>query len=272
MPLRSLWTSQPVRWLAIGGVVVILVILAGVAGLLWNLRNDQILKSQKELESLTLALSEQIDRSFQSVELIQNEFIERAQAQGVQSAAEFSRAFSDEETHYWLRERVLILPYVDAVVLIDHNGRNVNFSRGWPVPPVTAGAKITAKFKDDPTLASFIEGPVRSPAHGEWVLRMAHKVTGRDGELLGAVVGIIKLEYLENYFKRLASSESNSISLHNDDSMLVVRYPRDESLMGRSLANRAIFQRLSMSGFATVRQNAITDRGDLLVPRRSFGL
>jgi len=265
----SLWRSRQVRRLVAAAALVIAAIVVAVGALLWNLRNDQITTSEKDLESLVLVLSEQIDRTFQSIELLQRDIIERVDNLGISTPAEFAARLSDENTHRRLKDRIRALPHVDALVLSDPDGKLVNFSRHWPLPEINfAGEQV--RFKSEANLVSFVAKPLRSPANGQWSLPFAHRIMSRDGQLLGSVLGVIKLQYFDDYFRSVAGTHDHSISLFDKDSNLVTRYPGDESMRGRALGNRAVFRMLANGRRATVRQTGITDRGELIISGRNL--
>jgi len=235
----SLWRSRQLRWLLAAAGFVILTIVVGVGALLWNLRNDQIARSEKDLESLVLVLSEQIDRTFQSLDLLQRDVIERVVNLDIATPEQFVARFSDEATQRLLKGRISAFPHVDALILSDPDGSLVNFSRFWPVPDINiSGEQI--RFKTEPDLEQFIAKPLRSPTDGQWSLPLARRIMSRDGRLLGSVLGIIKLKYFDDYFRSVAGSHDHSIALFDGDANLVTRFPADESMRGRALGARRI--------------------------------
>ena len=109
---------------------------------------------------------------------------------------------SGYDTHQRLKDRVDALPYIDAIVLTDAEGKLVNFSRAWPIPNVKVPDKDPYEaFIADPHLISFVGDPLRSPATGSWVVPIARKFTGPNGEFLGVVTGVMKLKYFEKMFQ-----------------------------------------------------------------------
>jgi len=96
----SLWRSRQTRWLLTAAGLVIAAIVVAVSVLLWNLRNDQIARSEEDLESLVLVLSEQIDRTFQSIELLQRDIIERVDSLDIASPEQFAAFVKSELQKY----------------------------------------------------------------------------------------------------------------------------------------------------------------------------
>src|SRR5665811_2011949 len=184
--------SRPVRLIIICGILLIGTVIAVTASMLLNLRDRELAESELGLKRLALVLAEQIDRSFQSIELIQTAVIERMQSLGIASAEDYERQMSGYDTHQRLKDRISALPHIDAITLTDPQGKLINFSRSWPIPSVKIpDADPSEVFKSDPHLTSFVGKPMRSPATGNWVVAVARKLTGPNGEFLGVVQGVI---------------------------------------------------------------------------------
>lgn len=266
----SPWRSHPVRWIALASALVIAVIIGAVWMLLWDLRQEQIAKSSEDMESLSLALSEQIDRTFQSIDLLEAGVIEQVDRLGVANSAELSQRMSDEDTQHRLKEQVRGLPHVDALIVVNADGRLVNFSRYWPIPDIASATDLIPRFKADPSARRLVADPVRSPVSGQWVMGLAHRLSGPRGEFLGFVLGTMKLSYFEDYFQSVARNHDHSIGVFDANAVQMARFPRDDSLRGHSLLGRDIFKVLAKASHGTVRQHGLTTRGDLLITGRKL--
>ena len=71
------WLSRPVRLIIICGIVLIGAVMVATGGLLSNLRDRDLVESERRLSGLALVLAEQIDRNLQSIEVIQTAVIDR---------------------------------------------------------------------------------------------------------------------------------------------------------------------------------------------------
>ena len=266
----SSWRSHPVRWISAASALVIVVIIGAVWMLLWDLRKEQIAKSGQDMESLALALSEQIDRTFQSIELLEAGVIERIDRLGIASSAELSQRMSDEDTQHRLKDQIRGLPHVDALIVVNADGRLVNFSRYWPIPDIASKTDLIARFRADPGANCLVADPVRSPASGQWVMGLARRLSGPHGEFLGFVLGTIKLGYFESYFQSVARNHDHSIGIFDAHAVQMARFPRDDSLRGHSLAGRDIFELRAKATHGTVRQKGLTASGELLITGRKL--
>ena len=126
---ETAWGSRPIRLIIIFGIVLVGAIIAVTGVILLNLRDRELAETEHNLNSLTLVLAEQIDRGFQSIEVIQNSVIERMQSLGIATAEDYERQMSGRDTYQRLKDRISALPYIDAIVLTDAKGKLINLDR-----------------------------------------------------------------------------------------------------------------------------------------------
>jgi diguanylate cyclase (GGDEF)-like protein/PAS domain S-box-containing protein len=268
---RAPWHSRPTQLIIICGIILLGVVIAATAGLLSNLRDRDLAEKERNLESLALVLAEQIDRSFQSIELIQTAVVERMQSLGIASAEDLKRQMSGYDTYQDLKHRVSALPHINAVVLTDAEGKLINFSRSWPIPSVKIPDQDpAAAFNANPHLTSFVGKPLRSPVTGNWVVPIARKFTGPNGAFLGVVTGVMELQYFEQIFQAIASAPSGSIALFRRDGILLVRHPRQEAAVGQSFPQSRFIKELTNSDHGTHRVIGVIDGQERLVSARSL--
>ena len=249
------------------GIVLIAAIIAATCLMLLNLRDRELAESEHEQKSLTFVLAEQIDRSFQSMELIQIAVIEKMQSLGIASAEDYERQMSGQDTYQHLKDQINGLPYLDALVLFDTEGKRINVSRMWP----TAYFKnpdfdFIIAFKSDPHLMTYVGVPIRNPITGTWVFHIARRFTSPNGEYLGAVLAVVTLQSFEKIFEAIAPTPNSSIDLTRRDGTLLARWPHLETALGRPVPDRELFETLlSQSDQATVRRIGVYDGKDRLV-------
>jgi diguanylate cyclase (GGDEF)-like protein/PAS domain S-box-containing protein len=254
------------------GILLIGAVIAATAGLLLNLRDRAITERERELKTLSSVVAEQIDHNFQSIEIIQTAVIERMQSLGIASAKDYEGQMSGYDTHQRLKDRISASPYIDEIVLTDNQGKLINFSRSWPIPSLKVPDQDPSEaFKSDPHLTSFVGKPMRSPATGNWVVSIARKFTGPNGEFLGVVTGVMELQYFEQLFEAIAVAPNGSIALLRHDGTLLVRYPRYETAIGQSISHSGLFENvLSKSDHGLVRQIGAIDGKQRLISARTL--
>ena len=266
-----LWNSPSIRWIIAASVALIALIIAAVGMLLSNLRNDQIAESRFDLESLAMVMAEEIDRSFQSIDVLQDAVIDRVRRHRVFSPEDFVRLMSDHDTYLRLKEQANMLPHLDAIVLTDPDGKLVNFSRAWPIPPIHTANLVRSDYFAETDVTSFVGDPLLSPTNHVWMLPLNRKITDANGRFVGIAIGAMRLDYFEKMFAAVARNHDRSISLFSQEGVLVARYPVDENLRGKSFAHRVIFKDiLTKADYGTVLQESIFGGNDLLISGRKL--
>jgi len=249
------------RRIIILGIVLVAAIIAATGLMLLNLRDRELAVTEHELKSLTFVLVEQIDRSFQSMELIQTAVIERMQKLRIASAEDNERQMSGQDTYQHLKDQISGLPYIDALVLLDTEGKIINVSRAWPSPPVKGpDLDFLKAFNSDPHLIADVSRPIRNPITGTWVLYLARKFTGPNGENLGVVLAVVTVQSFEKIFAAIAPTPNSTIDLIRRDGMVLVRWLHLETALGPFLPDHESFRNLlSTSDHATVRRIGALD-------------
>jgi diguanylate cyclase (GGDEF)-like protein/PAS domain S-box-containing protein len=265
-------SSSPIRSLVFGSLLLIAAIAVATGFILSNLRSRVIADSERELQNVALVLAEQADRQFQAIELVQIALIERIQSLGTTSSEDFERQMSGRDVHLMLKDKIVGLQHVGALTLINSEGKVINFSRAWPIPIINAADRDFFKaFQSDKQLTSFMGEPVRNHSSGTWVVQIARKVSSPKGEFLGLVLGVIELQYFEHLFGAVTLGAESSIALFRRDSVLVARYPRLESSIGKSFAQNAIFQNvLSRADQGATRLVSLIDGKERLAAAHSL--
>ena len=218
------------------GVIVIFVTIAAAGSTVWDLRQDAIRNSTQQMQNLGVAFAEQTSRTLQAVDLILNEVEEAVHSVGVGSPDQFKRLLGTREIHQVLVDRLKNLPQVDAISLIDANGALVNYSREWPAPAMDLSDRdYIEAFRVDDELTRFFSGPVRSRSNGAWSVYMARRINGPNREFLGAMVGAIRADYLEEFYKAITFQQSGSAMILRRDGTIFARHPHTEKMMGQKM-------------------------------------
>src|SRR5262245_51730186 len=232
---KAPWRSRPMLVLILCGLALAGIIMAATAIMLSELREHALEDRKRELQNLALTLAEHTDRSFQAVELVQKSLINRMQALGITTGAQYGQQMSGHDIHLMLKDKISGLPYVDAMTLFNSDGVLINSSRVWPIPSISIAERdhfTLLKAKADLTL--FVSKPVRSVVTGNWTIYISHKISGPNGEFLGLMQGAIQLQYFQQLFSAIALSEGSSISLLRSDGVLLVRHPDIGGVIGHS--------------------------------------
>jgi len=207
-------------------------LLGANAAVILHLRNSELLHEEDQLENLSLILAEQADRSFQSVDLVISSVADGMTAEGVTDAASFDRIMAGHDIHLLLREKKVGVAQLDAVTVINRDGKVVNFSRFWPAPDLNdADRHYFQVMKADPDLKRYVTEPVQNRGTGAWTVFLAHQVSGANGEFLGLIIGGIELRYFEDFYRAISvGQEGSSFALERLDGMMLMRFPPADAI------------------------------------------
>jgi len=231
----TVWRNRPIRYLVICGVLLIATIVIITAIIVSNLRTRALFNSERELKNTALILAEQLDLSFQSIELVQNSVVAKIRSRGIASSQDLTRQMSGQDVNDLLRASISGLAQLDAIAILNADGKLLNYSHDWPIPAVNNADRDYFKvLKSNAQLKSFISVPVLNRINGRWTLYLAHKLTAQNGEFLGVILGAIDLSYFEKIFGSIVLGDGASITLYRSDGVLLARYPRTEWVIGKS--------------------------------------
>jgi signal transduction histidine kinase len=224
--------------------LLISVIVASRYFFLAELHEDALRTAKSSLTHQSTAIAEQVDGSFKAVDLVLSSVGDYIARKGVTDSESYDRLMSDRETNRLLAEKITGLPFVGALVLIDASGRLINFSRGWPVPLIDVTDRdYFQALKGDPTLESFISKPVQNRVNGAWDICLARRLNGPNGEFLGVMVGAIRTQFFNNFFRSTLPGDGTTVSLLRSDGMLLATGPD-----GQELGTFPLFEQIASDG------------------------
>ena len=226
-PRRSL----SLRALGLGSLALICTIIGSNVIFLSNLRESSLQTAEANLARYSLMLVEEADRSFKSVDLVLSSVGDYLGRREVTDSASYQRIMSDQATHLLLKEKITGLPQIDAVTMINAQGKLINFSRYWPIPDVNVSDRDYFKaLKADPNLETFISAPVQNRGSGTWNIYIARRLNDPNGEFMGLLLGAMSLQYFENFFASTSLGVGSSVSLVREEGTLLASYPQSENI------------------------------------------
>ena len=230
--------SGPIRWLVVGGTLLIAAIAVGAVLMAQNFRERALRNSSRELENTVLMLAHHFDQQLQDFAVIQKDFVDHVHAIGIASADDYRKRLSGQDIHRLLRAKIEALPYMGGVNVIDAAGNVINSSTSWPAPKVSVADRAYFRtFRYDPNAPDVLIEPVHSRISGAWTILIVRKIVGPGGEFLGVVGRGIEPANFEKFFETVVLGEGATISMLHRDGTLLARYPHASELMGRNFRN-----------------------------------
>ncbi len=230
--------SGPIRWLVVGGALLIAAIAVGAVLMAQNFRERALRNSGRELENTALLLAHHFDQQLQDFAVIQKDFVDHVRLTGITTAAEYRKRLAGQDVHQMLRSKIDALPYMGGVNVIDADGNLINSSIVWPVPQVNVSDRAYYRtFRYDPQAPDVLIEPVHSRISGAWTILIVRKIMGPHGEFMGLIGRGIEPANFEKFFESVVLGEGATISMLHRDGTLLARFPHSAELMGRNFRN-----------------------------------
>ena len=255
---RDLFRSS--RRLSLVGLALIGITILTTGFAVWDLRENAVADHRQEMKNLSFVLAEQTARCLQAVDLVIQEAREHALATGIKTPEQFGTVLGSWDIHRFLRERLSNLPQADALILVGSDGKVVNFSRSWPIPPIdVTERRYFQHLRDHDERGVLITDPVINKATGTWTFYLARRINGPSGEFLGIVLGAIEVRFLENFYQAIALPEGGSVTVLQRDGTVVARYPHTERQMGERMPAQSPWYALVAEGGGAYRSPGYLD-------------
>src|ERR1700722_7326545 len=234
---KSPVSGSPIRWLVIGGALLIAGIAVGTVVAVGNFRERALVNSERELENTVLLLARHFDQQLEDFTVIQKDVVAQIQHAGIATPDAFRTQLASPESHELLRARVGAYSDVAGVNVFDSDGVLINSAEAWPVRHLSVADRDYFKaFKSGTAATPIMVELVQSRFSHSWATVFSHQVIGPNGEFLGVVTRAITPAHFEKFFASVALGENSTISMYQEDGTLLARYPHVEEMIGRSFA------------------------------------
>src|SRR3954466_9262759 len=126
----------PIRWLILGGLLLIAAITIGATLMAGNFRERALRNSERELENTVLLLARHFDQQLEDFDVIQKDLIDFMRSNGIATPENFQKRMSSQEVHLMLKSKMNAVSYVGGVNVFNADGVLINATAGWPAPSV----------------------------------------------------------------------------------------------------------------------------------------
>ena len=216
--------ASSVKLLIAVQITLALLVAFTVGGLVLQARERAMTEADSALRSLALILADQAERAFEAVDLAQTTFLEITRNEGITTAEAFRQRMSSQAVNRELTEHGRTLPQLDALGLVDADGRVINLSRNWPPPDnIIADRAYFKALKSEPDQTRIISDPFANHISHTMAVVVARKISSPDGGFIGVSFAGVLMSYFEELYKTVANGEERTISLFRGDGVLLSR-------------------------------------------------
>jgi diguanylate cyclase (GGDEF)-like protein/PAS domain S-box-containing protein len=268
--IKALFQGNPIRWLILGGALLVAGIVVGTAMMVGVFRDRALHSAERELDNTVLLLARHFDEQLGDFVTIQREVAKQAQLAHLASPDAFRALMSTDEMHEILEAKGSGHSDIAGVNVFDVDGRLINSSEHWPVPNVNISdrAFFTA-FKSGKAATPVLIELVHGRFSGGWATVIAHRVSGADGKFMGVITRAITPASFEKFFASLALGDGAAISMYHSDGTLLARYPHIQAMMGLNFEAAPVHrQLLANADHGVIRLTSPIDGQDRLAAAR----
>jgi len=226
--------GDPIRWLVVGGLLLIFAITVGTTIMADNFRERALEGGERQLENTVLLVSRHYDQQLEDFMGVQKDVLALIASAHIASPEAFRAQLSTAEWHDMLQLRLKAYTDVAGVNIFDASGALINSSERWPVPDLRITDRAFFKaFKAGAAEQCRIE-LVRGRFVRGWATVIACQVAGPNGEMLGIVTRAIPPKTFETFLGSVTLAADASIAMHHRDGTLLARYPHVEGTLGQN--------------------------------------
>jgi signal transduction histidine kinase/ActR/RegA family two-component response regulator len=227
-----------------GALLLLLCVTTAVSG--WTLRRHEIDDWRGDLGNLTLVLAENTAQTMAAAYQLLDGLAEMAEAAPAGERAAQRAALATEAVQRAMRDKISSLPQVSVASLLDADGDLINFSRGYPAPPINlADRDYFQHHRDHPGAAPFLSAPVRNKGNGLWTFYVSRRLDDAAGRFAGVLLVGVSCDFFADFFRNVNLGDEASISLYRDDYTLLSRWPQRAELIGQQVRNGTTYQVIS---------------------------
>ncbi|MFJ2427646.1 diguanylate cyclase [Pseudomonas sp. NPDC087804] len=241
----------PLRKAAVLFIVAVCLCLFGLLYLqLEQSRRQDLAVAKVASSNLTRAMAQQAEDTFHSADLVMTSLVDWIEDDGY-------GATQKPRLQKTFARRVQQMEQLHGIFFFDKQGQWIITS--FADLPRGNGVADRDYFKfhqqNESTLAH-IGQAIRSRENGEWIIPISKRVNDHAGNFQGVLMAGIKMAYFDQFFKSFSLDDNGIMFLGLTDGTLLARRPFEENLIGTSLAQGRIYQKLlpeAQSGTAMIR-------------------
>lgn len=244
-----------VSWIILCGLLLIIGIVAATTFMINDFREKALAESERELENTVLLVSRHMDQQFEEFSDGQVRLANRLSVSEFESAADFKVHMSTPAIRMLLNNEISGDFDPSDVFLFDVDGNVINTSQPGPLPSTNISESEYFKaFRSNSTAATTLVHSVRSVVTGKRTNVLARKLTNANGVFLGVLTRRVEAYKFEKFMEAVMLGQGSAITMVHRNGDVFARVPRDEDLIGKSIADDPVFkQAATTSGPATVR-------------------
>jgi len=227
---------MPIMMVATWFVVLVCVSLVSLdAWRTMQARTIEMHESEIVAANLARSLAQHAEDVVSNADTTLTGLVERLEVEGT-GPAERARLYA------LLSTQVSDSPWLHGLFVYDEQGRWLVNSMAVKVQNFNnADREYFNYHRNNPDRGPHIGVAVRSRSTGEWILTVSRRFNHRDGSFAGVVLASISMDYFQRIYASFDIGEHGAIILSQDDGILLLRRPFDETQIGVDMSTSPLF-------------------------------
>jgi signal transduction histidine kinase len=223
--LRSRYLPRLIVWC---GSALIIGMIALFGGAIFWLHQQALRDAESRLAQLNLVLTEQVERSLQSVDTVLQTLA------AVAARGDLFDPSVSSRMRTYLANQAEASPHVRAFLVMNGNGDLVIDSSN-PTPRSYNGAdRDNFRFlKSAETHDVHIAAPLLGRLSGEWLFTVSRRLEDGNGAFAGIISSVVDVRYFAEFFESVKLGDDSRITLWRDDGTFLVGTPFVERRLGK---------------------------------------
>jgi signal transduction histidine kinase/ActR/RegA family two-component response regulator len=207
------------RWITIGGLLLIVLIVAADAYEGWQDYRAAVSANQRVQVALSRAIAEQTTRLIQEADVVLSGFaVWRISAEG--------RVADEGALRERLRADIARLPFVHSAAIAGADGHLLATTQNVPIANLSLQKRpaftVPQQARDN---ALYISPPFVSTRDGARTFALSRRLQDPSGAFAGVVVARVAFDYLAAFYGAVNVTPDTAINLMRTDGVSLIRYP-----------------------------------------------
>ena len=214
-------------------VCLVVAMLIAAGAFIWTLRVQEIHKWEKQTQTFSVVLAETTTQQMDFAYTALANIADRIEDRWSVSARYLPNQLGSADFHQFLKEKVALFPAIEVISVLDVDGNVISTSREYPAPTYNLGERdYFLAQRNNISQKVYLSNPVRSKTTGQWIFFLSHRLTGSDGEFIGAVTLGISPDFYSHFYQKLSTDGHAAIGLMRDDYTYLAQWPEHKEEIG----------------------------------------
>ena len=201
----------------------------------WSARDSELRNAETDMALLTQSLAQHANGTFELTESVLTGMVDGLQIDGtgIEAVARL-RTFIDRRKPGRA---------IHGLAAYDENGRRLATSEAVSLKDLdNSDRDYFRHHAQSDGRGMLIEGPIKSPAGGQWIITASMRFNHPDGRFAGVVLASIDAEYFAQSFAKFDIGKSGAVTLLNSAGIVLARNPDNGTYVGRDLSDAPLFK------------------------------